>query len=63
MLVQLINQTMRLFSWAWNWELPLDGFHIYPVQLGIAVFCVEVLIDALIPSVGAMFGKKDKGDD
>lgn len=58
----LLNQMFRLFNWAWNWELPLSGFHIYPVQLGICVFCVEVLIDSVIPTIKSMI-TSDKGGD
>lgn len=59
---ELIEQLFRLFSWAWNWELPLSGFHIYPVQLGLAIFLVDVVIDTVIPALADM-GNNQKGGD
>lgn len=64
-MIDFINLCFELWHWAWNWRLPLDGVNIYPIQLGLSVWAVEVLLDAVIPilRIKAIKGMESDDDD
>lgn len=48
----LLDNAFTLFNWAWTWRLPLNGFDIYPIQIGLFFLVICVIEDVIMPEIG-----------
>lgn len=59
----LWNSIYELWVWAWNWSLPISGIDIKPIQLGLGVLIVELILDICFPTPSNWTGGENGGDN